>query len=145
MIEVGQEAPDFSAESSEGSVHLKSLRGSPVVLYFYPAADTPGCTIESKAFQERLSKFQAKKVRILGISTDTVPAQKAFAEHCSLRFPLVADVSKKITESFGVLKPSGSARRVTFLIDAEGKVAEVIDTGSPMPHVEAAERRYLTA
>lgn len=143
MIEVGQEAPDFSAESSTGPVHLKALRGAPVVLYFYPAADTPGCTIEAKAFRDRLPKFAEKKVTVLGISTDTVPAQKAFADHCGLPFPLVADPSKKITESYGVLRPTGTARRVTFLLDPQGKVVEVVDTGSPMPHVEAAERRYL--
>src|SRR5271169_5915274 len=135
MVEVGQEAPDFSAESSTGPVHLRSLRGAPVILYFYPAADTPGCTIESKAFRDRLPKFTEKKVRILGISTDTVPAQQAFAEHCDLPFPLIADVSKAITKSYDVIKPNGQARRVTFMIDGQGKVLEIVDTGSPMPHV----------
>jgi peroxiredoxin Q/BCP len=143
MIAVGQDAPDFSAESSTGPIALKSFRGKPVVLYFYPEADTPGCTVESKAFRDRLPKFEAKGVKILGISTDPVPKQQKFAEHCSLPFPLIADTSTKITAAYGVLKPSGQARRVTFMIDPSGKVIEVVDTSAAMAHVEAAERRYL--
>jgi peroxiredoxin Q/BCP len=145
MIAAGTAAPDFDCETSTGRTHLKELRGSPVVLYFYPAADTPGCTIESKRFRDLLPEFQGAGVQILGISTDEVPAQQTFAKNCSLPFPLIADVSKKISESYGVLGPGGKARRVSFLIDPKGTVVEVVDTSSPLKHPEAAVRRFLGA
>ncbi|MCI4323177.1 MAG: peroxiredoxin [Thermoplasmata archaeon] len=143
MIAEGTMAPDFDCDTSTGRIHLKDLRGAPVVLYFYPEADTPGCTIESKRFRDLLPEFQAKGVRILGISTDAVPKQQKFADHCGLPFPLIADVSKKITESYGVLSPGGKARRTSFLIDPTGTVVEVVDTSSPLRHPEAAVRRFL--
>ena len=142
MIDAGAEAPDFDCESSTGRIHLKALRGAPVVLYFYPAASTSGCTIESKRFRDLMPAFRAKGVQIVGISTDTVPAQQKFASECDLPFPLVADHSKEITRSYGVLKPTGSAKRVTFMIDPTGKVLEVVE-GSPLDHPAAAERRFL--
>lgn len=142
MIAVGEEAPDFDCDASTGRVHLKELRGAPVVLYFYPAADTPGCTIESKRFRDLKPGFDAKGVRILGISTDEVAAQQKFAKHCELPFPLIADASKEITRRYGVLGPSGKAKRTTFMIGPDGKVVEVVE-GSPLQHTAAAERRYL--
>jgi peroxiredoxin Q/BCP len=143
MIPVGEEAPDFESDTSEGPIHLKQLRGSPVVLYFYPQADTSGCTIESKKFRDLMPSFREHGVRIVGVSTDSVPEQKAWAEKCSLPFPLVADTTKAITRSYGVLSRTGRARRVTFLLDAAGKVIEVVEDGAPLPHVAAAEKRFL--
>jgi thioredoxin-dependent peroxiredoxin len=143
MIAAGTAAPDFDCDASTGRVHLKELQGAPVVLYFYPQADTPGCTIESKRFRDLLPEFQAKGIRIVGISTDAVPAQQKFAKNCDLPFPLIADVSKKITESYGVLGPSGKARRVSFFIDPKGSVVEVVDSSNALQHPEAAVRRFL--
>jgi peroxiredoxin Q/BCP len=143
MIAAGSPAPDFECDSSTGRVHLRDLRGSPVVLYFYPEADTPGCTVESKKFRDLMPKFEAKGVRILGISTDAVPKQQAFAEKFDLPFPLIADVSTKITELYGVLGSGGDARRTTFLIDPKGIVVEVVDSRSALEHPLAAERRFL--
>jgi thioredoxin-dependent peroxiredoxin len=145
MIAVGNAAPDFDCDASTGRIQLKSLRGSSVILYFYPEADTPGCTIESKRFRDLLPQLTAKGVKVLGISTDPVPAQQAFAEHCGLPFPLIADVSKNITESYGVLSPKGRARRVSFMIDPKGTVVEVVDNSAALIHTAAAERRYLGA
>jgi peroxiredoxin Q/BCP len=146
MVETGQAAPDFVAPDQDGKPFtLSSLRGSPVVLYFYPAADTPGCTIEAKGFQNYLAEFAAKNVRVVGVSTDDCPAQKAFANKYGLRFPLIADSKKEVATKYGVLKPSGSARRVTFLIDGSGKVVEVVDSSSADAHVGHARARVLTA
>ncbi|MGA8276465.1 MAG: peroxiredoxin [Thermoplasmata archaeon] len=146
MVETGQAAPDFVAPDQDGKPFtLSSLRGSPVVLYFYPAADTPGCTIEAKGFQNYLAEFAAKKVHVVGVSTDDCPAQKAFANKYGLRFPLIADSKKDVATKYGVLKPSGTARRVTFLIDAAGKVVEVVDTSSADTHVVRARERFLKA
>jgi peroxiredoxin Q/BCP len=145
MVETGQLAPDFVAPDQDGKPFtLSSLRGSPVVLYFYPAADTPGCTIEAKGFQSHLGEFAAKHVRVVGVSTDDCPAQKAFAGKYGLQFPLIADAKKEVATKYGVLKPSGTARRVSFLIDKDGKVLEVVDTSSADTHVARARERFLT-
>jgi thioredoxin-dependent peroxiredoxin len=144
MVAVGEMAPEFEAPDQDGRpFRLSSLRGAPVVLYFYPKADTPGCTIESKGFQEHLAEFSARGVRVVGVSVDDCPAQKAFASKYGLRFPLIADTTKQVSGRYGVLGPRGSARRVSFLIDRDGKVVEVVDTSSPDPHVEKARARFL--
>jgi len=144
MIAAGETAPDFTAPNQDGTpFRLSSLRGSPVVLYFYPKADTPGCTIESKGFRDVHAEYAAKKVHIVGVSVDDCPAQKAFAQKYGLPFPLIADTSKSVAGAYGVLGPRGSARRVTFLLDAGGKVLEVVDSSSPDPHLERARARFL--
>jgi len=144
MVAVGDTAPDFTAPNQDGNpFRLSSLRGSPVVLYFYPKADTPGCTMESKGFRDVYGEYLAKKVQVVGVSVDDCPAQKAFAQKYGLPFPLIADSSKKVAAAYGVLGPRGSARRVTFLLDAQGKVLEVIDAPSPDPHLERARVRFL--
>jgi peroxiredoxin Q/BCP len=145
MVETGQPAPDFVAPDQDGKPFtFSALRGAPVVLYFYPAADTPGCTVEAKGFQNYLADFAKKNVRIVGVSTDDCPAQKAFANKYSLHFPLIADAKKEVATKYGVLRPNGSARRVTFLIDATGKVVEIVDTSSADVHVARARERFLT-
>jgi thioredoxin-dependent peroxiredoxin len=144
MVGKGEPAPDFEAPTQDGTpLRLSSLRGHPVVLYFYPAADTPGCTTESKSFRDHYPQLQAKNVRIVGISTDTVDAQCDFAKKYALPFPLVADHSKAIATKYGVLRDSGRARRVTFFIDEHGQVVDVVDSGSPDPHLARAKQLYL--
>ncbi|MGA7476628.1 MAG: peroxiredoxin [Thermoplasmata archaeon] len=145
MIAAGDTAPDFAAPNQDGTpFRLSSLRGSPVVLYFYPKADTPGCTIETKGFRDVQGEYLARKVRVVGVSVDDCPVQKAFAQKYSIGFPLIADTSKSVATAYGVLGPRGLARRVTFLIDAQGKVLEVIEASSPDPHLERARARFLT-
>ncbi|HXY46621.1 MAG TPA: peroxiredoxin [Thermoplasmata archaeon] len=143
MVAVGETAPDFEAPNQDGTpIKLSSLRGAPVVLYFYPKADTPGCTIEAKGFQEHFAEFRAKNVHVVGVSTDDCPDQKAFAKKYGLGFPLIADQSKEVAGKYGVLGPSGHARRVSFFLDGSGKVLEVVD-GSPDTHVARARARFL--
>ncbi|MCI4331847.1 MAG: peroxiredoxin [Thermoplasmata archaeon] len=145
MVGVGELAPDFDAKISGGTrLKLSSLRGAPVVLYFYPEADTPGCTVESKGFRDFYAEFQARKVHIVGVSVDDVACQDAFALKYKLPFPLVADTSKDVATAYGVLRPSGRARRVTFLIDPAGKVVEIVDNPAAPPHVEKARQRFLS-
>jgi peroxiredoxin Q/BCP len=145
MVTIGEIAPEFDAPTTSGkSLRLSSLRGHPVVLYFFPAADTPGCTVETKAFRDLNPQFEKKGVQILGISTDELPAQTHFAEKCGLPFPLVVDPSKSITESYGVLGKSGRARRVSFFIDGEGRVVETVDSSTVTDHIERARARFLT-
>ena len=145
MVAVGDIAPEFEAPNQDGTlVKLSSMRGAPVVLYFYPKADTPGCTIEAKGFRDHLPEFAAKKVHVVGVSTDDCADQKAFAKKYGLSFTLIADASKDVSRKYGVLADSGHARRVSFLIDAKGQVVEVVD-GSPDHHVERARARFLAA
>ncbi|MCI4346132.1 MAG: peroxiredoxin [Thermoplasmata archaeon] len=144
MIAKGEMAPDFSEKTDDGStLALSSLRGQKVLLYFYPEADTPGCTIESKGLNERLAGLQGHGIRVVGVSTDSVEKQCAFKEKYGLGFPLVADLGKAVAQKYGVLGPSGRARRVSFLVDEKGRVSEVID-GKAEVHLAAADRLVAT-
>jgi len=145
MIAAGEAAPDFTAPNQDGTpFRLSSLRGSPVILYFYPEADTPGCTVESKGFRDVYPEYRARKVEVVGVSVDDCPKQKAFAQKYGLPFPLIADSSKAVATAYGVLNPRGRARRVSFLIDANGKVVEVIDASSADTHLKGARARFLS-
>jgi thioredoxin-dependent peroxiredoxin len=144
MVAVGETAPDFEAPNQEGKpFRLSSLRGSPVVLYFYPKADTPGCTIEAKGFRDDYAQLRAKHVHVVGVSVDDCPDQKKFADKYGLQFPLIADSKKSVAEQYGVLGPRGSARRVSFFLDPDGKVVEIVDTSSADTHLARARARYL--
>ncbi len=144
MVEAGQLAPDFQEKLQDGSsFRLSSLRGKPVVLYYYPEADTPGCTIEAKGFRDHYAEFQKAGVQIVGVSTDDCPKQQAFATKYGLPFPLVADIGQKVATAYGVLKPRGVARRVTFFIEPDRKIAEIVAVSGADRHVERARARYL--
>src|SRR6266540_4693127 len=134
--EVGKLAPDFKATITSGeTIHLSDLRGRKVVLYFYPEDDTPGCTVESCGFRDVYQKIKDTGAEILGVSVDDVKSHKKFTEKFSLPFPLVADVDKKITQSYGVLSDKApKARRVTFLIDERGNVERIFDPVKAAEH-----------
>lgn len=145
MVAEGEMAPEIVGTTGDGAAfRLSELRGHTVLLYFYPKADTPGCTTESKAFNERLTALDGHNVRVVGVSVDSVEDQCAFSMKYGFKFPLVADPTKAITKSYGVLGPFGSARRVSFVIDPHGKVVEVIESGRPAPHIAAADRLTAT-
>ncbi|WP_126449679.1 peroxiredoxin [Sulfodiicoccus acidiphilus] len=123
----GQEAPDFELDSTLGRVKLSSFRGKKVVLYFFPRASTPGCTRELERFNELYEKFKQHNAEVLGVSVDSINAQKKFAQAHSAKFPLLSDPEKKVVLSYGVLSERGtSAQRVTFIIDESGKVVKVL-------------------
>jgi thioredoxin-dependent peroxiredoxin len=129
-LEEGQAAPDFELQADDGStVRLKSLRGEPVVVYFYPRDDTPGCTREACAFRDRKAEPANLGLKVLGISTDDVKSHGKFRDKYSLNFPLLADTDHRTAEAFGAWqeknmygKKSWGIVRSTFLIDAGGKV-----------------------
>jgi peroxiredoxin Q/BCP len=140
VLAVGDAAPDFSIPLPDGTTRmLASYRGRRVVLYFFPKANTTGCTIETRGFAERYDEFQRAGVEVIGVSVDSAETQTAFAEKCGSRFPLVGDRSKEVARQYGVLGLLGWAKRVTFLIDAEGRVQDVIEGISPTPHLRAAK------
>ena len=144
MIAKGEMAPDFDALDQDGtSFRFSALRGAPVVLYFYPKADTPGCTIEAKGFRDEYAEYQRHQVQIVGVSTDECDEQKAFRQKYGLPFPLIADKDQNVGKLYGVLGPSGHARRVSFLIDPHGKVLDVIDSSSADTHLAKARAAFL--
>ena len=105
-MDTGDVVEDFTLENQNGkTVHLSDYKKSPVVLFFYPRANTPGCTIESCGFRDAFAKFKKAGIVVLGISRDTVKAQKKFAEKFHLSYPLLADADEKICDYFGVIKP----------------------------------------
>ncbi|AEA47808.1 peroxiredoxin [Archaeoglobus veneficus] len=120
-----EKAVDFEAETQLGKIKIGELKKW-VVLYFYPKDNTPGCTKEAKSFNELLDEFEKLNAAVIGVSTQSVESHKKFAEKLGLRFPLVADVNKKISSSYGVLKENGkTAKRTTFLIDPEMNIVKV--------------------
>lgn len=142
MLGVGDLAPDFTALSATGAMfQLSSLRGRPLILFFFPRANSLGCTIETRAFADHFSEFQAAGVSVVGVSVDPVSAQRVFATKCDVDFPLVSDGDKSIARSYGVLGFLGFARRVTFFLSAEGRVEEVVESIGPNPHVRRALER----
>jgi peroxiredoxin Q/BCP len=145
MLATGDVAPDFAFTLSTGSPRtLSSYRGRSVVLYFYPKANTTGCTIETRGFSQRYDEFLRAGMEVIGVSVDPSETQKAFADRCGSHFPLVADDSKEIAKKYGVLGLLGWAKRVTFLIDPEGRIREVVEGMLPAPHLRAAERWLAT-
>jgi thioredoxin-dependent peroxiredoxin len=132
-IEEGQPAPDFTLPADDGrEVTLSQLRGKPVVLYFYPKDDTPGCTKEACAFRDRNAEIQAQGAVILGVSPDDVASHGKFRDKYSLNFPLLADAGHQLAETYGAWreknmygKKSMGVQRSTFLIDAAGTVRKV--------------------
>jgi peroxiredoxin Q/BCP len=132
-IEEGMEAPTFVVACDTGeNVSLAELRGAPVVLFFYPKDDTPGCTIEACAFRDRKEDIKELGVHVFGMSPDDVESHVKFRDKFELNFPLLADIGHKVAEQYGAWrektrdgKTSMGIQRSTFLIDAAGKVAGV--------------------
>ncbi len=132
-VEPPQKAPDFTLPTDDGGkVKLSSLRGQPVVLYFYPRDDTPGCTREACAFRDQKPALAKLGAKVLGVSADSVASHGKFRDKFKLNFPLLADEEHKVAEKYGAWreknmygKKSMGIQRSTFLIDAEGKVARV--------------------
>ncbi|MEC7640521.1 MAG: peroxiredoxin [Nitrospinota bacterium] len=130
MLAVGTDAPDFSVKDHNGNtVSLKDFRGKKVVLWFYPKADTPGCTMEGQGFRDKFNCFEDKDVVVLGVSLDNESENKAFAEKYSLPYSLLCDVDRSISLPYKALKSPDAvyASRITYVIDENGKIAEAID------------------
>jgi peroxiredoxin Q/BCP len=127
--QVNDVVEDFTTQDQDGNtVSLSDFAKTPVVLFFYPRADTPGCTTEACSFRDAIDDLKAAGVTVLGISRDTVKAQKKFAEKFSLKYPLLADPDETICDSFGVIKPKNmygklvkGIERTTYLIGAADK------------------------
>ena len=140
MPQVGQQAPDFSLPSQDGTpVDLKDLRGKWVVLYFYPKDMTTGCTIEAHNFQQDIAKYEKANAMVVGVSVDTTGSHKEFCAQQGLTFKLLADTDKKVVQQYGsAMDHNGMvlASRNTFLIDPQGKIAKVWVKVDPKTHSE---------
>ena len=150
--EVGDKAPDFRLQDQAGKWHsLSDYKGQWVVLYFYPKDNTPGCTTQACELRDNIFAFRDAGAAVLGVSVDDVASHKAFAEEHGLPFPILADADKKVATDYGVLtKFMGMmelARRDTFIIDPQGKVARHYMKVDPKGHSEMvlAELKSLGA
>jgi peroxiredoxin Q/BCP len=144
VLALGDLAPEFEGVTGDGQrLTLSSLRGAPVVVFFYPKASSPGCTRESLGFATIYPDLERRGVKVVGVSVDDREEQRRFAENCALPFPLVADRGKEIARAFGVLGAFGLARRVTFVLDAAGRVQDVVDAFLPGPHVTRVKGMLL--
>jgi peroxiredoxin Q/BCP len=142
MLQAGDKAPDFDLPDQNGDpVKLSDLRGQTVVLYFYPRADTPGCTTQACGVRDRGGEYAKAGARVIGISPDEVAAVKKFADKFDLDFTLLADADHAVADVYGTWveksmygKKYMGVQRATFLIDPEGKIAKVFPKVSPKTH-----------
>ena len=141
-ISSGVSAPEFELLDDTNTMRrLSDFKGQPVILYFYPADDTPGCTKEACGFREDYSAYQKAGVTILGVSPDSVKSHVKFKEKYQLPFPLLADEDHRVCDAYGVWglkklmgREYEGVLRTTFLIDARGKVRRVFENVRPAEH-----------
>ena len=143
-MQLGKKVEDFTLPDQDSNpVTLSSFKGSPVVLFFYPKADTPGCTIEACGFRDHFKKLQKAGVVVIGISRDTVKAQKKFADKYDLQYPLLADADQTLCNRFGVIveknmygKKVTGIERTTFVIGPDQKLLHIFSKDKPEGHAE---------
>src|ERR1700682_3791930 len=142
MIERGDQAPAFELPDQDGRpVRLSDFRGQRVVVYFYPKADTPGCTTQACGVRDNRAAYSVAGVTVLGVSPDPVAKVKTFHDKYALDFPLLADEDHAVAESYGVWvqksmygKTYLGNERTTFIVDADGRVAEILRKVKPAEH-----------
>ena len=137
-LKVGMTAPNFTLQDSDGNTYTLSeyKDKSPVVLYFYPKANTPGCTTEACGIRDNWDKFKENNITVLGISVDSKDAIKDFIKDHNLNFPLLSDNTKQVCKEYGVLNNLGVASRITFIVDKEGKIADIIRNVDVSTHAD---------
>jgi thioredoxin-dependent peroxiredoxin len=142
VVEEGKEAPDFELTSDSGErVRLSQFRGRPVVLYFYPRDDTPGCTTQACAIRDSYADFETQNAAVLGVSPDSESSHVKFKQKYGLPFTLLADPDHTVSEQYGVWKERNfggrkymGVERSTFVIDEDGRIAKVIRRVKPDTH-----------
>ena len=136
MLASGSAAPNFAATDASGhALQLSDTRGHPSVVYFYPKDETPGCTTEACAFRDAWNQLEKAHVTVFGVSRDSLESHSLFREKFKLPFPLAADTDGSISRAYGVPSTLGMSARVTFLVDAEGRIAKVYPSVDPAVHV----------
>ena len=153
MVEAGKPAPDFTLLDHQGKkVTLSKLKGSPVILYFYPRDDTPGCTKEACGFRDAFADYEKAGAKVIGVSPDNVASHAKFTKKYELPFTLLADSENKVCEAFGVWKEKSmygkkyiGVERTTFVIDAKGVVRQVFPKVKVEGHSDAVLEALKTA
>ncbi|MBL8150423.1 MAG: peroxiredoxin [Blastocatellia bacterium] len=139
LLAVGEQAPNFLVKDNFGNdVQLTDFHGKTVVLWFYPKADTPGCTREGCGFRDKMPEFSHKQAQILGVSFDTVEENSAFAEKFSFNFPLLCDTQRQIGLAYGACdsKDAANAKRISYVINPEGKISHVYEKVDTTVHAD---------
>lgn len=134
-LKIGDKAPDFKSLDQNGnSIQLSDFLGSKLVLFFYPKASTPGCTLEAQNLRDHYQDFLDKNYKVVGVSADAVTKQKNFCDKNQLPFPLIADVSKEVVQAYEVWGPKkfmgkefDGIHRTTFIINADGMIESIIE------------------
>ena len=145
MLQPGTEAPAFSVNDHNGnSINLKDYLGKKIVLWFYPKADTPGCTMEGQGFRDDFKKFEEKGIKVFGVSLDNEKDNKAFAEKFSFSYPLLCDVNKDIALAYHAIKSADDqhAARISYVIGEDGKILESIESVDTKNHSNDLCSRY---
>jgi len=132
----GMKAPNFILQNHQSKFFkLSSFKGkSPVIIYFYPKAGTPGCTKQACGIRDDLNKFKDKNIVVLGISIDSKKDIKRFVRENNINFPLLSDNNKIVTAKYGVLRDDGKAKRVTFIVDKKGIIVKIIEVSDVSAH-----------
>ena len=145
MLQPGADAPEFSVNDHNGNkINLKDFLGKKIVLWFYPKADTPGCTMEGQGFRDDFKKFQQKDIQIFGVSLDNENDNKAFAEKFSFPYPLLCDVNREVALSYHAVnsKEDQYAARISYVIGEDGKILESIENVDTKNHSNDLCSRY---
>ena len=145
MLKPGTEAPAFTVNDHNGnSINLKAYLGKKIVLWFYPKADTPGCTMEGKGFRDDFKKFEEKGIEVFGVSLDNEKDNKFFAEKFSFSYPLLCDVNKDIALAYHAIKSADDqyAARISYVIGEDGKILESIESVDTKNHSNDLCSRY---
>ena len=144
-LNLGNSAPDFTLEDAYGSKYtLSDYNGkNPVVVYFYPKANTPGCTTEACGIRDSWNKFEENNITVFGISVDSKESIKKFIDDHSLNFPLLSDESKEVSKKYGVLNNLGLDSRITFIIDKNGKISDIIRDVDVSTHADTVFEKAI--
>jgi thioredoxin-dependent peroxiredoxin len=148
MLKEGIKAPEFSLPDQDGKVHnLADYMGQWVLIYFYPKDNTPGCTVEACTIRDNYPDFKKLKIKVFGISVDSVESHKKFEQKFGLPFTLLADNEKKVVEQYGVWgekkfmgRKYMGIERMSFLIDPKGKIVKIYEKVKPAEHAEEVLR-----
>ena len=142
--QIGDTAPQFELEDQDGKTHkLSDYLGTPVVLYFYPKDNTPGCTAQACSFRDSFAEYRQKGITVLGVSKDSAKSHAKFLDKFSLPFTLLADVEHKVAEAYGVWvqkkfmgREYMGMERTTFIIDKDGKIVHILEKVKPQDHAK---------
>lgn len=136
-LKIGDRAPDFTAETTEGKASLKDYRGKNLVVYFYVKDQTPGCTMQSCSLRDGIEKIKELQAEVLGVSVDDLTSHEKFKAAYNLNFPLVADTDYSISKAFGAFNEERQmSKRMTFVIDKDGIIRHIFPKVDVRAHVE---------